>query len=241
MAPKRRRSSEDDRVAGPEAAAGPSGRIRATATQPVHRYAFVQHLMKRGYIMEERAKVAFQRLTGSRDDDAYRRMVADQNREMACLDLQIRTLKYPVDDERYVGFVNTHADEPSKLGTRYTPQEREFFRMALETIALDDRANEGVGSASSIQLLNAEVRPQTQATQQQRGDADGEQRLELAKMTKVAKEATLRRLVADGWLKHGLGGGVYCLGVRAFLELGPQLLELPDLPEDTKAAWQDLM
>jgi len=29
--------------------------------------------------------------------------------------------------------------------------------------------------------------------------------------------------------------------VRTFLELGPQLLELPDLPEDTRSAWQELM
>jgi DNA-binding IclR family transcriptional regulator len=62
-----------------------------------------------------------------------------------------------------------------------------------------------------------------------------------AKMTKANKEAALRKLVADGWLKHSARGGHYSLGVRTFLELGLQLLDLPDLPEETKAVWQDLM
>lgn len=45
-------------------------------------------------------------------DDAYRRMVADQNRDLAALHLQIRTMKYPIDQQRYVGLINsvsTHA------------------------------------------------------------------------------------------------------------------------------------
>ncbi|KIZ03097.1 hypothetical protein MNEG_4859 [Monoraphidium neglectum] len=121
----------------------------------------------------------------------------------------------------------------------------------MEAIAEDDRAQDGVGAMSSTYLLNKEVRTHTQPTQKQEDGATQQQQQSqqqgaAVKMTKVAKEAALGKLVADGWLKHGSRGGEYALGVRrglvrTFLELGHQLLELPDLPEDTKAAWQDLM
>ncbi|GBF91049.1 hypothetical protein Rsub_03905 [Raphidocelis subcapitata] len=252
--PSQRRREGQDPGEGP----GPSGRggaggggggggAQAGVVQPVHRFALAQHLMKHGYMTEAKAKEAFERLTGSDSDSLFRRLLSDQNREMAPLNLQVRTLKYPVDEQRYVGFVNTHADAPSKLGTRYTVQEREFFRMVMETIALDEAARDGVGSASSIHLLNMEVRPPT-ATQQQDADAAGVSQAPAAaaaaaavRMTKTAKEAALGKLVADGWLKHSRGSGAYCLGVRTFLELGATLLDLPDLPDDTRAAWQDLM
>lgn len=35
--------------------------------QPVHRYAFVQHLMRHGCLPETEAKVNFQKITGSTD------------------------------------------------------------------------------------------------------------------------------------------------------------------------------
>lgn len=94
------------------------------------------------------------------------------------------------------------------------------------------------------QLINMEVRPPVQQTQAQpqATDADAPPPPAAAsEMKKGAKEAALQKLVADGWLKHAAGPGRYALGVRSFLELGPQLLELADLPDATRDAWQDLM
>lgn len=89
-----------------------------------------------------------------------------------------------------------------------------------------------------------EVRPPVQQTQAQpqATDADAPPTPAAAsEMKKGAKEAALQKLAADGWLKHAAGPGRYALGVRSFLELGPQLLELADLPDATRDAWQDLM
>ncbi|KAI8475848.1 MAG: Nse1 non-SMC component of SMC5-6 complex-domain-containing protein [Monoraphidium minutum] len=245
MAPRKRDRVEDPDAPGPSGRGGGGGG-GGSGVHTVHRQAFTQHLMKHGYMAEEKAMEAFQRLTGLDSDDAYKRMVADQNREMAPFNLQIKTMKYPLDEQRYVGFINTHADAPSKFGTRFTPQEREFFRTVIEEIARDPRAEDGVGALSSIELLNLAIQPQNDTQQQDAGaggaaGASSQPAGAAPKMAKAAKEGALRKFVADGWLKHGLGAGQYSLGVRTFLELGPQLLELPDLPAATRDAWQDLM
>lgn len=122
----------------------------------------------------------------------------------------------------------------------------------MELIASDEDARDGAGSASSIALLNLDVRPpvqgaagagpsqqQTQAqtqTQQQQTQAG-----QASKMTKAQKEAALRRLVADGWLCHAQQTGHYALGARSFLELGPQLIDLPCVPDHTREAWRELL
>lgn len=61
-------------------------------------------------------------------------MVADQNREMAPLGLQIRAAACPTDAarRRWVGLANADADAPARqFGSRYSVQEREFFRATV--------------------------------------------------------------------------------------------------------------
>ena len=60
---------------------------------------------------------------------------------------------------------------------------------------------------SPPKLLNLEVRPQP--------GADGaSQAAPTAKLSKSSNEAALRKLEADGWLKHAARAGHYTLGVR---------------------------
>lgn len=60
-------------------------------------------------------------------------MLGDQNAAMRGLSLQLKAVTHPVDSCRWVGLVNTDADAAAKVGTRYTVQEREFFRMAVSS------------------------------------------------------------------------------------------------------------
>lgn len=114
----------------------------------------------------------------------------------------------------------------------------------MELIAADEGARDGAGSASSMALLNLDVRPtiqQTQQTQDQSQQQTQTQTQQPPRMTKAQKEAALRRLVADGWLCHARAAGHYALGARTFLELGHQLVELPCVPEHTREAWRELI
>lgn len=74
------------------------------------------------------------------------------------------------------------------------------------------KAIRGAPSPLSQQLLNLEVRPAA-ASQQPDGAGPVTQAAAAAKLTKGQKEAVLRKLVADGWLRHGRANGHYSLGV----------------------------
>jgi hypothetical protein len=67
-----------------------------------------------------------------------------------------------------------------------------------------------------------------------------DQATSLAKMSKVDKEQTLRRLCVDGWLTQGDDeAGRLRLGVRAFLELRDFLLS--NAPQRAKEKWLDMI
>tara|TARA_B100001142_G_scaffold328369_1_gene388284 strand:+ start:488 stop:1282 length:795 start_codon:yes stop_codon:yes gene_type:complete len=62
----------------------------------------------------------------------------------------------------------------------------------------------------------------------------------VAKMSKTEKEATLKRLCEEGWLRRGDDeAGKLTIGVRSFLELKDFLLE--SAPEATQERWKLLM
>lgn len=59
-------------------------------------------------------------------------------------------------------------------------------------------------------------------------------------MSKAEKEATLKRLCEEGWLRRGDDeAGKLTIGVRSFLELKDFLLE--SAPEATQERWKLLM
>ncbi|KAF6264679.1 Non-structural maintenance of chromosomes element 1 [Scenedesmus sp. NREL 46B-D3] len=202
--------------------------------------------MRKGYMLESAALDTFAQLTGHRTEDDFHALLAEQNREMDTLGLQLRTLRYLPDSQTYVGLINTMSDEPSKLGTHYSIGQREFFKHVLEAIAVDPNAEAGVGAASGMQLLNMDLSRLTAAAAQQQDDAAAAATqaaavAALRKLTKSEKEHTLKQLVADGWLRHShTQSGHYCIGVRSFLELSDMLLQF-DLPAETKQAWENII
>ena len=149
------------------------------------------------------------------------------------------------DDKLYLGVVNKQGGETAKLATRLSPEQIALFRVVLDEILRDDRSAE-----RGVDVMAALNTTQSFGTQTQQGtnlkntnDAlslTQDQATSLAKMCKVDKEQTLRRLCVDGWLTQGDDeAGRLRLGVRAFLELRDFLLS--NAPERAKEKWLNMI
>jgi hypothetical protein len=98
---------------------------------------------------------------------------------------------------------------------------------------------EGVGSASSIELLNLHL--QQPVAGQEASDAQRAAAAEARSLTKAEKEATLKLLAEERWLQHAPARtGHYCIGPRSFMELPEFLLSL-DKPDATHTAWETML
>jgi hypothetical protein len=179
------------------------------------------------------------------DDPApFDRFWSDIARALRFLDLDMRRVKWPEDDKLYLGVVNKQGGETAKLATRLSPEQIALFRVVLDEILRDDRSAE-----RGVDVMAALNTTQSFGTQTQQGAGGNtndalsltqDQATSLAKMSKVDKEQTLRRLCVDGWLTQGDDeAGRLRLGVRAFLELRDFLLS--NAPERAKAKWLDMI
>ena len=176
------------------------------------------------------------------DASAFDRFWSDIARALRFLDLDTRRVKWPEDEQLYLGVVNKQGGETAKLATRLSPEQIALFRAVLDEILRDDRAAErGVDvmvALNATQTLGGVT--QTQTTGETQTALTQDQRTSLGKMSKVEKEQTLRVLCADGWLTQGDDeAGKLRLGVRAFLELRDFLLS--NAPERAKEKWLNMI
>ena len=176
------------------------------------------------------------------DASAFDRFWSDIARALRFLDLDMRRVKWPEDEQLYLGVVNKQGGETAKLATRLSPEQIALFRAVLDEILRDDRAAErGVdvmAALNATQTLGGVT--QTQTTGETQTALTQDQRVSLGKMSKVEKEQTLRVLCADGWLTQGDDeAGKLRLGVRAFLELRDFLLS--NAPERAKEKWLNMI
>ncbi|KAK9823728.1 hypothetical protein WJX72_004966 [[Myrmecia] bisecta] len=195
-------------------------------------------MMVRGWLPEADARSLYKQLLKTQDDSGYELLVADINASLTLVQLQLRRLKFQLDDVWYVGLVNLVSDDVSKqAGTQLTHEQLNFYRTIIEAIALLPDAEEGKGEISSTQILN--LSPGSQATQA--SQAEGSQQAVGKKLTMAQKQETLLQLVKEGWLWHMPGrAGYYSIGVRTFLEM-PEYLMALELPDETRAAWEKFL
>ena len=177
------------------------------------------------------------------DASAFDRFWSDIARALRFLDLDMRRIKWPEDEQLYLGVVNKQGGETAKLATRLSPEQIALFRAVLDDILRDDRAAErGVDVMTALnatQTLGGVTQTQTTGEDVQNALTQ-DQRVSLGKMSKVEKEQTLRVLCADGWLTQGDDEAARLrLGVRAFLELRDFLLS--NAPERAKEKWLDMI
>ena len=134
------------------------------------------------------------------DASAFDRFWSDIARALRFLDLDMRRVKWPEDEQLYLGVVNKQGGETAKLATRLSPEQIALFRAVLDEILRDDRAAEqGVdvmAALNATQTLGGVT--QTQTTGETQTALTQDQRTSLGKMSKVENEQTLRVLCADG-------------------------------------------
>ena len=115
--------------------------------------------------------------------------------------------------------------------------------MVLDEILRDDHyAEHGVDAIAALNAtqLWSQRDSAGAGTSQANGGLSQAQTQSVAKMSKVEKEATLKALCEDGWLKQGDDeAGRLRLGVRSFLELKDFLLE--QAPERARERWERIM
>lgn len=234
MAPKNKRKS-----------AGNAPRIDQTA----FRHTFLQILMPIGYMTEAEAKERFTEICGADDDAGFFDFLSEINKALEFAQFKVKTITNPADKTRYIGFVNSTADEESKRAGKYKNKEGKpdlgitaFFRALLEHIATSDDGddndnNAGAGgsgrntsvSVSSSPLgyisVNDAFRINTD-NQPQPEESEKFKPTPIPHMGAIARERALKQLVQDGWLAQTTEGGKvegYCLGVRTLLELNQYL------------------
>ncbi|EIE23274.1 hypothetical protein COCSUDRAFT_63630 [Coccomyxa subellipsoidea C-169] len=146
-----------------------------------------------------------------------------------------------LDGKWYIAVINKLPDEVSKtLGSSLSLAQVQFLKTVLEAIAMDQDAEDGVGSVGAVQASNLNF-TQTQAFQATQAEGGSQASSQQLKLSMVEKEALLPRLVEEHWLApspHRMG--YYSIGVRSFLELKDYLLSL-ELPEETRTAWEKFL
>ncbi|KAJ9609987.1 hypothetical protein H2200_006317 [Cladophialophora chaetospira] len=149
--------------------------------------------------------------------------VADANRRLSPLDLEIRSIFHQQTRERVYALVNTTSDPLTQLATTYTPDEIAFVKNLLDAM-FDGQNNRGrkeamcISGIDAIQVGQAKNRRQTangdeNATQPAAGVLSGRD-----------VEALLRKLVDEAWLEKSRAG-FYSLSPRALMELKGWLVD----------------
>eukprot|EP00249_Psilotum_nudum_P005905 c19312_g1_i2 orf=390-1013(-) len=123
-------------------------------------HAFIQALMSRGPLSEDDAKSMFRVLSGDGNSDAgFPQFVADINKELDFVQMELRASRNQYNGVAYYGVVNRLANEQAKMGTRYSHAQIAFFKAMLEAIVSDPT---GKGQISSMHALNLRLDSQAQ-------------------------------------------------------------------------------
>ncbi|GMH32347.1 hypothetical protein BSKO_00181 [Bryopsis sp. KO-2023] len=203
-------------------------------TQSCEDYAFLQVLMKKGFMSVDSARDLLERLHG--DANRLEQLLSALNERVREHSFGVQKMLSMLDKQEYIAFINKDGDDAGcKMASHFSQPQREFFKAVLEGIALSGESPELGGLISSTDALNI----QTLSTLSQ---APLSQNTSFkSKLTKRDMEATLEQLVAEGWLAScSEYTGYYSIGVRSFMELKRYLMSLP-LPEATKEEWSKVL
>ncbi|KIY00751.1 uncharacterized protein Z520_03416 [Fonsecaea multimorphosa CBS 102226] len=149
--------------------------------------------------------------------------IADANRKLSPLDLEIRSTFHQQTRERVYALVNTTSDPLTQLATTYTADELVYVKKLLDAI-FDGQNNKGkreamcISGIDAIQVGRAPLRRQT---------SDGNENATQASAGVLgAKDAEnmLHRLLDEGWLEKSRAG-FYSLSPRALMELKGWLVD----------------
>ncbi|KIW66666.1 hypothetical protein PV04_05976 [Phialophora macrospora] len=149
--------------------------------------------------------------------------IADANRRLSPLDLEIRSTFHQQTRERIYALVNTTSDSLTQLATTYTPDEIAFVKNLLDAM-FDGQNNKGKREAMCISGIDA-IQVGRAQNRRQTGDGDENATQPTAGVLSGKDvENVLRRLVDEGWLDKSRAG-FYSLSPRALMELKGWLVD----------------
>lgn len=203
---------------------------------PVYGYgdanrAFLQAFMARGALTLDTARPILAAILTYRDKrdvepqdvtvDDLNMYIAEANRKLSPLDLEIRSTFHQQTRERVYALVNTTSDSLTQLATTYSADEIVYLKKLLDAM-FDGQNNKGKREAmclsgiEAIQVGRAQNRRETQngnATQSTAGILGARD-----------AEAMLAKLLEEGWLEKSRQG-FYSLSPRALMELKGWLVD----------------
>lgn len=216
------------------------------------KHAFMQIIMQYQILRQEEpqeegdhtAMSVFQEISGNTSGMTATLVdfIADVNRNIKFLELEIRRMLFPAEQAWYVALVNTTEDSPSRSlvapykdppADLYNHTELAFFRALVEAIATSDEAVQaGVPVMSTTAALHLSF---SAASESQAGTSQGTQG-SIRDLTKSERQDVLTRLTRDKWLARDPGerGGI--LGPRTLMALRPWVRSL-DVSEETRQEW----
>lgn len=204
---------------------------------PVHSYgdanrAFLQAFLARSVLTFEAVKPILAAVLTFRDgrdiaaDDVavedFNVFVADANRRLSPLDLEIRSTFHQQTRERVYSLINTTSDSLTQLATTYTADEIVFVKRLLDAM-FDGQNNKGRREAmclSGIDAIHAGRAQKRRETQ----EGNGATQSSASTLSTRDAEAMLAKLVDEGWLEKSRAG-FYSLSPRALMELKGWLID----------------
>lgn len=214
------------------------------------KHAFLQVLMHHQVLRQDTpqeeedftALSVFQEISGNTTGSvaALVDLIADINKNVKFLELEIRRMLFPAERVWYVALVNTLEDAPSKLLVApikdgphdlYNHAELTFFKALVESIATSrESVQAGVPVLSLMEALHLDDSGFSQAGPSQVTQSTGKP------LTMYERQQVLSRLTRDKWLARSPDGRGGIIGPRTFMALRSWVQSL-DVSQATREEW----
>ncbi|KIW91643.1 uncharacterized protein Z519_07611 [Cladophialophora bantiana CBS 173.52] len=193
--------------------------------------AFLQAFLTRGVLTLETAKPIIAACSTFREQrevlpqdvtvEDLNDYIADANRRLSPLDLEIRSTLHQQTRERVYALVNTTSDPLTQLATSYTPDEIVYVRKLLDAM-FDGQNNKGKREAMCISGIDA-IQVGRAALRRQAAE-ENETQATAGVLSAMDSENMLHKLLDEGWLEKSRAG-FYSLSPRALMELKGWLVD----------------
>ncbi|KIV84723.1 hypothetical protein PV11_00489 [Exophiala sideris] len=203
---------------------------------PVHGYgdanrAFLQAFLAQSVLTLETARPILAAILTYRDGrevepedvtaDDFNVYIAEANRKLSPIDLEIRSTFHQQTRDRIYALVNTTSDSLTQLATTYSADEIVYLKKLLDAM-FDGQNNKGEREAMCLSGIEA---IQVGRSQSRRETQKGNATQSTAGMLGAKDaEVMLTKLLEEGWLEKSRQG-FYSLSPRALMELKGWLVD----------------
>ncbi|KAH9887769.1 Nse1 non-SMC component of SMC5-6 complex-domain-containing protein [Xylariomycetidae sp. FL2044] len=168
------------------------------------------------------------------DFDSY---VAAASAKISPFDMEIRSTKHQLNNERVYALVNTTSDPMAQLATLHTPEEIAFVKRVID--AMFEKYNTPRMEAMCLDEMQAnKLRTAPRLANEADEDEENPPPTQSLKGLKSSEaEAMMRSMVDEGWFERSKEG-LYSLSPRALVELRTWIVESYNDPDAEEGEWQ---